>query len=145
MSNETKQDNKTLENKKGTDRKRMTREMRRTLMTLGKQHIDSEILDSNFVYRLVNDKRGRVSQLERLGYEIVNDDGGKVIERPSNITDKEASSTRAVLMRIPVEDYKEIQALKKEFSKELKESLKPNTKDGQYGPGLVQTQERITR
>ena len=76
MSNETKQDNKTLENKKGTDRKRMTREMRRTLMTLGKQHIDSEILDSNFVYRLVNDKRGRVSQLERLGYEIVNDDGG---------------------------------------------------------------------
>lgn len=121
---------------KGTPRVRMTREERKKILNQGKQFIDEKYFDrGNFVYRLCNENVGLVEYREKLGYEVVRDENGDPIRKVAN-KGKEATCSHAILMRIPKEDYAEIQSIKQEKTDAQIESIEPNAAKGQYGSGL---------
>jgi len=127
----------TKETPKPAERKRMTREERKTLMETGKQHISEKYFDrENYHYRLTNESTGNVEYRERLGYEIVTDETGHPIRKPANKS-KDALNSHAVLMKIPKEDFEEIKAIHKEKTDAAIQSTDPDSNKGQYGRGLV--------
>jgi hypothetical protein len=129
----------TEEVKKVALRKRPTREERKKILETGKQHIDDVLLDhENFQYRLCNEKVGLVEFREKLGYEIVKDADGNPIRKVAS-TSKGADATHAVLMRIPREEYEEIQSIKTEKTDAQIQSINPDSSKGQYGQGLKET------
>ncbi len=102
-----------------TPKKRITR---RSLKPMGALEVNESDLDrGKFVYRWVNDKN--VQRKGQLGYEIATIDGEQD-RRHANFS-KEAASTHTVLMRIPKEDYEEIQQYKKQVNDEQMESITP--------------------
>ena len=111
----------------------------RNRLTFGKQ-------DPNFVYRVINDTDERLAEAQEAGYEFVVSDaplgdkraaeGGKVDSRVSKPV---GNGTRGFLMRIPKEFYAEDQAAKMGKVVETEKALKPDTRKGEYGEGLVNT------
>lgn len=103
-------------------KKRITR---KSLKALGPLDLREQDLDSKFHHRLVLDRL--VDRSERLGYEVVKDPDGKIVKRSANYG-KETTSTHYTLMRIPNEDFKEIQDLKLQEVDEIEDALSRNSK-----------------
>ncbi len=96
--------------------------VRKRLKPVGPLEVDNKNLDTeHFVYRHTLERN--VRQREDLGYTIAQVDG-ETDRRHANFS-KEASSTHSVLMRIPKEDYEEIQQFKKEEIDEQMASIEP--------------------
>lgn len=85
--------------------------------------------DPNYHYRFVNVKDDRVEQFKEQGYEIVlgTEVGDLRVDNPSALGSATEVSvghaTKAVLMRIPLEWYKEDQAFKQAKIDELEASM----------------------
>ena len=96
--------------------------------------------DPNYVYRWVNDVRGRMQRFLDGGYEVVTQDtevGQNAVDRGSQVgsavTRQVGSGVTAVLMRIPREWYNEDQAAKAAELDALEASMKQQATDGHYG------------
>ena len=101
-------------------------------------------MDPNYVYRVVNDKDGRIAKMEEIGYELVESDGqigdyrvaegskmGRALSKPVG------NGVTGYLMRIPKEYYDEDQAEKAKRVDSSEAALKPQKTKEEYGPGLT--------
>lgn len=99
---------------------REERKMRRAqTVDNGRLYIDEKHKEKGYVYRIVNDKPGRIKHLENLGYDIVRDNtkvGSGSMDTPSKLgsavtveTGIHLGSMTGVLMRIPQDEYDEAQ------------------------------------
>ena len=93
-------------------------------------------LDPNYHYRIVNDIPGRIQRFLDAGYEIVpNVDqiGDKVVDNGSKlgsaVTKKVGGNLVGVLMRIPLDWYKEDQVAKQEQIDALELTMRPTDAD----------------
>jgi hypothetical protein len=98
--------------------------------------------DPAFEYRIVNDVNDRITEFQERGYEVVTDGDvtvgdkrvGKASAGGSPVEISVGQGTRAFLMRIKKEWYKEDQAAKEEHTKKLESDIMSETrKDGNYG------------
>lgn len=101
-------------------------------------------LDPDYVYRVVNDKDGRIDKLQGFGYEFVESDEqigdyrvaegsklGKAVSKPVG------NGVNGYLMRIKKEFYDEDQAAKAKRVDASEAALKPRKEKDEYGPGLT--------
>lgn len=117
---------------------------RRTLedeQGLGKLNVDG--MEEGFYYHVVNDKDGRVEQLKRRGFEVVEHDG-KVSMGDSNAketgsavqtTANASNGSKAILMRIPQEFKDEDDAYRQSQIDKGEEALyrQAENEQGRYG------------
>ena len=101
-------------------------------------------LDANYVYRVVNDKDGRIEKLQRIGYEFVESDENigdyRVAEGSkmgSAVSKPVGNGVTGYLMKIRRELYEEDQAAKAAQVDEIEKALKPNVSKGEVGTGLT--------
>lgn len=89
--------------------------------------------DPNYVYRIVNDVGDRIAMFKEAGYELVDDKDVKVGDRRVNSATSEGSKaqvsvdkegTKAFVMRIPADWYKEDQEAKQAHVNELERTIK---------------------
>lgn len=104
--------------------------------------------EAGFVYRIVNDIDDRVPMLQENGWEIVPDarvgavgnrrvDGTSAVGTASHFS--VGAGTKAVVMRIPEEWYKEDQAMKQARVDELEATMRQDAKrNADYGELTVQ-------
>ena len=97
--------------------------------------------DPNYEYRIVNDKPGRIAQMENRDWEVASGDE-KLISTFDNSSDDSGSvkskmvgaGTNAILMRIPKEYFEEDKAEKARHAERLEKSTKANPiKQNGYG------------
>jgi hypothetical protein len=101
-------------------------------------------LDPEYVYRVVNDKDGRIAKMQSIGYEFVESDEqigdyraaegskmGKAVSKPVG------NGTIGYLMRTKREYYDEDQAEKSKRVDAIEASLKPRKEKEEYGTGLT--------
>ncbi len=115
----------------------MTKQVTRTTRTpLGQRSIlGVKGKEPGFNYRIVNDIGDRVDMMKERGYEVVTDDSVKIGDRRIATPTKEGSpvqvsvggGTKAYLMRIKDEWYKEDQAYKEQQLKEQEQAMKANS------------------
>lgn len=129
-------ENAVEESKKPAQRVRMTREERRAIVSAGRQYINPELLETGYHHCLVNETPENVSYYESLGYELARDSRGAEIRRVANMS-VGSIATHAVLMRIPDEEYKDIESLREEKNDSMIESIKPRKSNGEYGTGVT--------
>lgn len=98
--------------------------------------------EPGFVYRIVNDVEDRVLEFQERGYEIVPQDKlGRVGDKRVDTTSSPGSSsylsvgqgTKAVVMRIKEDWYKEDQAVKQQRVDDTEQTMK-QVKPGDYVP-----------
>jgi hypothetical protein len=98
--------------------------------------------DPDFEYRIVNDVNDRITEFQERGYDVVTDGDvtvgdnrvGKASAGGSPVEISVGQGTRAFLMRIKKEWYKEDQSAKEEHIKKLESDIMSETrKDGNYG------------
>lgn len=99
-------------------------------------------LDTDYIYRTVNDDGARIQEMEDFGYEVVNDKN--LIYGSSNpnqtgstvsvVVDKK-SGMKGVLMRQPKEYHEEDRELRAEAIAKSEEAMfrEIKTEDGRYG------------
>ena len=115
--------------------------VRRTPVAGRRNVLTATNTDPNFVYRFVNDRGERVSNLKEQGYEVVTDSNIRIGDRRVAVPQSEGSvrtasvgnGMQAVLMRIPKEYYEEDQAAKQAEVDEIENSMKQSPVDGSYG------------
>ena len=101
-------------------------------------------LDPNYVYRVVNDKAGRIARMQEIGYEFVESDEqlgdyrvaegskmGKAVSKPVG------GGINGYLMRIKKEFYEEDRKEKDRRVDDVEAALKPKKDKGEYGTGLT--------
>jgi hypothetical protein len=101
-------------------------------------------LDPDYVYRVVNDKDGRIDKMQSIGYEFVESDDqigdyraaegskmGKAVSKPVG------NGTIGYLMRTKMEYYDEDQAEKSKRVDAIESALKPRKEKEEYGTGLT--------
>lgn len=101
-------------------------------------------LDPDYVYRVVNDKPGKIDQAQKIGYELVESDeqigdygaaeGSKLGKAVSKAV---GGGTKGYLMRIKKEFYEEDRAAKDKIIDATEQAMKPNKANGEYGPGVT--------
>jgi len=97
--------------------------------------------DPDFVYRVVNDKEDRVTELSEIGYEVVTDDKVQVGDKRVSKASTEGTVKRVnvgkgekgVVMRIRKDWYEEDQKAKQEYVNETERATKQKALDGNYG------------
>ena len=94
--------------------------------------------DPNFEYRIVNDKPGRVAQMESRDWELVTDGKEKLLSTfdSSSTSDTEkhvGDGMKAVLMKIPKDWYEEDQKEKSQHIDRIEAKQKPNDIKNGYG------------
>jgi hypothetical protein len=96
--------------------------------------------DPNYAYRWVLDVPGRIQRFKDGGYEVVTDGlevGQATVDRGSNVgsgvTKSAGAGQTLVLMRIPMEYYKEDQDAKQAEITALEASMKKEAHEGRYG------------
>jgi hypothetical protein len=100
--------------------------------------------DPDYVYRVVNDKDGRITKMQGIGYEFVESDEqlgdyrvaegskmGKAVSKPVG------NGVNGYLMRIRKEFYEEDKAEKEKRVDATEAALKPSKAKEEYGPGLT--------
>lgn len=113
--------------------RRTTLGRRRPLTVTGKE--------PGYVYRVVNDQGDRINTFMEAGYELVEDKGVTVGDNRIGNPTAEGSvaqisvggGTKAYLMRIREDWYKEDQAAKQEDVNRLEAATKEKALDGNYG------------
>lgn len=103
--------------------------------------------DDNYHYRVVNDMGDRISQFLDAGYELVDASDVRVGDKQINQTTPEGTKaqvsvgngTKAYVMRIKKEYFKEDQAAKQAEVNRLEESIKQQVSSGKadYGDVLI--------
>jgi hypothetical protein len=101
-------------------------------------------LDPGYVYRVVNDKDGRIAKMQSIGYEFVESDEqigdyraaegskmGKAVSKPVG------NGVIGYLMRTKREFYDEDQAEKSKRVDAVESALKPRKEKEEYGTGLT--------
>jgi hypothetical protein len=101
-------------------------------------------LDPDFVYRVVNDKAGRIERMQEIGYEFVESDEqlgdyrvaegskmGRAVSKPVG------GGVNGYLMRIKKEFYEEDRIEKDKRIDAVESALKPSKAKGEYGTGLT--------
>jgi hypothetical protein len=98
----------------------------------------------DFVYRVVNDKPGRIERMQEIGYEFVESDeqlgdyrvaeGSKLGKAVSKAV---GGGVNGYLMRIKKEFYDEDRKAKDERVDSIESALKPKKSEGEYGTGLT--------
>ena len=101
-------------------------------------------MDPNYVYRVVNDKDGRIQKMQGIGYEFVEDDENigdyRVAEGSkmgSAVSKPVGNGVTGYLMKIRKEFYDEDQKAKAAKVDEIEKALKPSPVKGEYGPGVT--------
>lgn len=98
--------------------------------------------DPAYEYRIVNDVNDRITEFQERGYEVVTSEGvmvgdkrvDKVSASGSPVEISVGQGTRAFLMRIKKEWYKEDQEAKEANIRKAEADIKAETqKDGNYG------------
>jgi len=97
--------------------------------------------DPNYEYRLVNDTEDRISEFIERGWVAVTSDdasvGGERLEEAKGVGTVKSIAVgggkRGVLMKIPVEYYKEDQRAKEDYNLKTEEAMRSNPNDGTYG------------
>jgi len=97
--------------------------------------------DPDYIYRIVNDERGRVAQMLDSDWEIVQSGGqlgeeevdkGSTLGSQTRRVVNRSNGTEAVLMRIRRDWYEEDQKAKQAKASDKMRGLLPNAKDGEY-------------
>lgn len=101
-------------------------------------------MDPDYVYRVVNDKDGRIAKLQGIGYELVQDDEqigdyrvaegsklGRAVSKPVG------NGVTGYLMKIRKDFYEEDQNEKSAVVDKIEKALKPNSSKEEYGTGLT--------
>lgn len=101
-------------------------------------------MDPNYMYRLVNDKDGRIEKLQRIGYELVRFDEHigdyRVAEGSrlgSAVSKPVGNGTTGYLMKIPKEFYDEDRKAKDAVVSRTEQAMKPDKSKNETGPGLT--------
>ena len=99
------------------EEKKLKARRRRALTRKGPLHIDEDLKDPNFVYRIVNHSEGRsnINRMVDLGYEVVKDSrieiGDEVLSKGSRLGSvvqrRVGTGVEGILMRIPKELWDE--------------------------------------
>jgi hypothetical protein len=97
--------------------------------------------EPGYTYRIVNDVGDRVDMFSERGYEVVSDNSVKIGDRRVSLPTKEGSpvqvsvggGTKAFLMRIKDEWYKEDQDAKEAQLKDQERSMTNAPSTGTYG------------
>lgn len=115
MSNQKEHDQKV--NKATTLTSKADRPKRSRLQRAGKMYIDPKHFEAGYHYRIVNDVPGEIARRRNMGYEVVID---KDIEIGDQVTSNAKGlgsavsvivndkGMRAILMRMPSDEYQEI-------------------------------------
>jgi len=101
-------------------------------------------LDPDYVYRVVNDKEGRIEKMQSIGYDFVESDEqigdfrvaeasklGKAVSKPVG------NGVNGYLMKIPKDFYEEDRKAKDERIDATEAAFKPSKSKDEYGPGLT--------
>ncbi len=141
MSKDTSKDIKKTESKETTQNKPEKRKIlrRAELEQQGRLYVDESHKEPGYVYRIVNDKPGRIKWLERLGYEVV-EDKTQVGTESANTTHQLGSavtvetsiygkSQTGVLMKCPKDIYDERQ---REKAQDNQAAFDQSVSDNQY-------------
>jgi len=101
-------------------------------------------MDPDYMYRLVNDKDGRIERLQQIGYELVQSDehigdyrvaeGSKM---GSAVSKPVGNGTTGYLMKIRKEFYMEDRKAKDEVIAHSERAMKPDKSKNETGPGLT--------
>jgi hypothetical protein len=101
-------------------------------------------LDPNYVYRVVNDREGRIDKMQTIGYDFVQADeqigdyrvaeGSKL---GSAVSKPVGGGVNGYLMRIPKEYYEEDRKAKDDKINASEAAFKPQKSKDEYGPGLT--------
>ncbi len=117
----------------------------------GRDILTVEGKDPNYVYRIVNDKEGRVKRMESRDYEVVVDDTVKVGDnRAAGASQMGAAKsfpvgqgTTGVLMRIRRDWYEEDQKEKANLVDAQESTMKQKALDGTYGSITINGKEEV--
>lgn len=121
--------------------KERAQRVRRTPINGARNVLTAGNKEPGFHYRFVNDTGDRVSDMQERGYEVVTDKTIQIGDRRVATPTAEGSprvasvggGTKAVLMRIKDEWFKEDQEAKQADIDEMEQSIKQTGLDGGYG------------
>lgn len=102
--------------------------------------------DENFEYRIVNNEADRIEMFKDAGYEIEKAANVRIGDKRVNDSSPSGSlaevsvggGSKAYLMKIPKELYQEDQQAKLAKIRQLEQSMKTPSGDGQYGKTTIE-------